>query len=318
MKYGLLAKKVERVKCAAVILVYTRGVRKMDERIMAVQQMQEYIEAHLNEVITLSALSGVSSYSPWYSYRLFKEYTGRSPADYIRRLRLSKSAMRLRKQDTKIIDIAFGLGFGSVDGYTRAFYREFGCNPSEYAKNSVPISLFVPYGVKFKYIKENRTMDVKSVFVQVVKKPNRKVIIKRGKCADNYWDYCQEVGCDVWGLLLSMDSLGGEPVCLWLPDRYKTPDSSTYVQGVEVPYDYSGIIPDGFDVMDLPAAEYLMFQGEPFEEECFGEAIAAVQQAMDRYRPQTIGYVWDNGNPRIQLEPKGERGYIELRAVVKR
>lgn len=291
----------------------------MDERILAVQQMQEYIEAYLDDVITLSALSRVSGYSPWHSYRIFKEQTGLSPADYIRRLRLSKSAMCLKKGNTKIIDIAFELGFGSVDGYTRAFFREFGCNPSEYAKNPVPISLFVPYGVKFKHMKENKSMDtVKSVFVQIVKKPNRKVVIKRGKKAEHYFDYCEEVGCDVWGTLLSMDSLCGEPVCLWLPEQYKAENSSTYVQGVEVAADYNGIIPDGFDVITLPEAEYLMFQGEPFAEEHFGEAISAVQQAMGNYNPELIGYAWDDTNPRIQLEPKGERGYIELRAIIKK
>ena len=29
----------------------------------------------------------------------------------------------------------------------------------------------------------------------------------------------------------------------------------------------------------------------------------------------SIGYAWDNSNPRIQLEPRGERGYIELKAI---
>ena len=36
---------------------------------------------------------------------------------------------------------------------------------------------------------------------------------------------------------------------------------------------------------------------------------------MDDYDPTVIGYQWDDENPRIQLEPRGERGYIELRAV---
>lgn len=291
----------------------------MDERILAVQQMQEYIANHLNEEIDLSALSSVSRFSPWYSYRIFKNYTGLSPADYVRRLRLSQSAMRLKSEKIKIIDLAFELGFGSVDGYTRAFFREFGCNPSEYSKNPVPISLFVPYGVKFKYIKEDVTMEkVTSVFVQIIKKPDRKVIIKRGVKADNYWDYCKEVGCDVWGILLSMDSLCGEPVCLWLPQKYKNIKSSTYVQGVEVPFEYNGIIPEGFDIITLPKADYLMFQGEPFKEENFAEAISSVQQSIRKYNPEIIGYKWDNENPQIQLEPRGERGYIELRAIKKK
>ena len=85
----------------------------------------------------------------------------------------------------------------------------------------------------------------------------------------------------------------------------------------EVTEDYNGIIPVGFDVVTLPEADYLMFQGEPFEEEDYCDAIFAVQTAMDRYEPAVIGYFWDDANPRIQLEPRGERGYIELRAVRK-
>lgn len=68
-------------------------------------------------------------------------------------------------------------------------------------------------------------------------------------------------------------------------------------------------------MIDLPAADYLMFQGEPFAEEDYSEAIATVQQAMNGYDPSIIGYSWDDSNPRIQLEPRGTRGYIELRAI---
>lgn len=291
----------------------------MNEQILAVQRMQEYIEQHLDETITLADLSRASLFSPWYSYRLFKAHTGLSVADYIRRLRLSRSALRLKSGSGRIADIAFELGFGSVDGYTRAFRREFGCNPAEYAQNPRPITLFIPYGVKFKHMrKEMKSMEnVQSVFVQLIRKPERKVIIRRGIKAEEYFDYCAEVGCDVWGLLLSMDSLCGEPVCLWLPEKYRKPGTSVYVQGVEAPLDYAGVIPDGFDVITLPEAEYLQFQGEPFREEDYAQAIQAVCHAMGRYDPSIIGYQWDNANPRIQLEPRGERGYIELKAVRK-
>ena len=288
-------------------------------QILAVQKMQDYIEAHLTEDITLAALADICNFSPWYAHRLFREHTGYAPAEYIRRMRLAKSALRLKAEHVKIIDVAFDLGFASVDGYTRAFRKEFGINPGEYAKSPVPIKLFVAYGVKFKELrKEFSTMiEPKNVFIQVIHKPRRKVIIKRGIKADNYFDYCTEVGCDVWGTLLSMDSLCGEPVCLWLPEQYKLPVSSTYVQGVEVAEDYNGVIPEGFDVLTLPEADYLMFQGEPFDEEDYCDAIVSVQTAMDRYDPAVIGYCWDDANPRIQLEPRGERGYIEMRAVRK-
>lgn len=81
--------------------------------------------------------------------------------------------------------------------------------------------------------------------------------------------------------------------------------------------DYDGIVPEGFEVLELPAADYLMFRGEPFEEEDFGKAIQEIWDAEQKYDPGIIGYRWDESNPRIQLEPIGRRGYIEYVAVKK-
>ena len=287
------------------------------EKILAVQRMQDYINEHLTEKITLFDLSNVALFSPFYCARIFKELTGFSPADYIRRLRLSHSALHMRDNKCKVIDVAYNSGYASVDGYQRAFFNEFGCNPHEYAKSPIPLSLFIPYGVKFRNMwKENNDMEnMANVFIQVIEKPERKVIIKRGEKASEYWSYCQEVGCDVWGILTSMKSLCGEPVCLWLPEKFRKKGTSEYVQGVETAIDYDGVIPEGFDTIVLPAAKYLMFQGEPFKEEDYCNAIEAVQNSIKKYDPCLIGYTWDDSNPRIQLEPRGERGYIELKAI---
>lgn len=289
----------------------------MTEQILAVQQMQDYIEAHIDEKIGLSDLARVAHFSPWYCYRLFQEHTGFTPSNYLRRLRLSRAALRLKNDGARIIDAAFELGFGSADGFTRAFYREFGLLPRDYAASPVPIALFIPYGAKFRALRKD-SIPMKStnnIFIQVVHKPARKAIIKRGVRADEYFAYCAEVGCDVWGLLTSMDSLCGEPVCLWLPEPYRPAGTSVYVQGVETALDAPYPVPDGFDTILLPEADYLMFQGEPFREEDYNDAIASVQQAMNSYDPSVIGYAWDDSNPRTQLEPRGTRGYIELRAV---
>ncbi len=293
-------------------------MKKVEEQIRAVQKMQDYIEKHLYEEITSADLARASLYSPWYSYRLFREWLNITPADYTRRLRLSKSALRLRDEQIKIIDAAFDCGFSSVDGFQRAFFREFGCNPREYAKKPMPIQLFTPFGINSSMLRKEIDMtEIKNVFIQIISKPQRKVLIKRGKKAEDYFSYCDEVGCDVWGLLMSMKSLCGEPVCLWLPDKYIIPGTSEYVQGVEVDVDYDGAIPEGFDMITLPAAEYLMFQGEPFAEEDYEQAIVQVWESIKKYNPASIGYEWDKENPRIQLEPVGSRGYIELLAVKK-
>ena len=291
----------------------------MKEQTLAVQRMQDYIEENLDKEMTLTDMAKVSLFSPWYSYRLFRESLGISIAEYIRKLRLSKAALRIRDEQCRIIDVAFELGFGSVDGFTRAFHKEFGCNPSDYVRNPVPIGLFVPYGVKYRELRKDEIdmSNTQSIFVQFVHKPERLCIIKRGISAEDYFPYCEEASCDVWGILLSIKSLSGEPVCLWLPEKFKKPNTSTYVQGVEVEKNYMGIVPEGFDVITLPEADYLMFQGQPFCEEDYCEAIRSVQHAINSYDPSAIGYQWDNSNPRIQLEPIGTRGYIELRAIKK-
>ena len=289
----------------------------MTEHILAVQRMQDYIEAHLEEKIAMTDLAREAAFSPWYSHRLFQDYTGLTPASYIRRLRLAKAALRLKHESGRIIDAAFDSGFGSVDVFTRAFSREFGMCPSCYAANPVPVTLFVPYGAKFRALRKDQISmkTTSNIFIQVIEKLQRKIILKRGIKAEDYFSYCEEVGCDVWGTLLSMDSLCGEPVCLWLPEQYRKPNTSTYVQGVETEPDYDGPVPVGFDIITLPEKDYLMFQGEPFAQEDYCGAIVSVQQAMAQYDPSVIGYIWDDSNPRIQLEPRGARGYIEMRAI---
>lgn len=289
----------------------------MKEQVLAVQRMQDYIEKNRADDISLSDLSQASLFSPWYSYRLFRDYLGLTPTEYIRKYRLTQAARQLREGNVRIIDAAYDAGFSNVDTFTRAFYREFGLNPSDYMKNPVPITLFIPYGAKYRELRKEQidVTNIQPVFIQIVRKPERLCIIKRAVHAEDYFPYCEEVSCDVWGMLMSMNSLCGEPVSMWLPPQYKKPGTSTYVQGVEVETDYMGVVPEGFDVIHLPEAEYLMFQGQPFREEDYCLAIRSLQAAMDSYDPAVIGYQWDDDNPRIQLEPRGQRGYIELRAV---
>ena len=290
----------------------------MEEQRKAVRRMQDYIHDHLSEEISMADLAKAASFSPWYARRIFIRYLGMTPAVYIRRLKLSRSALRLRDESGQILDVAMDMGYGSVDGYQRAFRREFGINPKEYSSSPIPVWLFTPSFITDKERSEHKMSDTRNVFIQVVEKPARKVILKRGIRATEYWSYCEEVGCDVWGLLTSIKSISGEPVCLFLPEKLRNPAANEYVQGVEVEPDYAGEIPEGFEVIDLPASTYLLFRGEPFEEENYVAAIGEIWDAEKKYDPAFIGFEWDNENPRIQLEPRGERGYIELVPVKKR
>ena len=171
----------------------------MKEQVLAVQRMQDYIEKNRTEEISLSELAQASLFSPWYSYRLFRERLGLTPTEYIRKYRLTQAARQLREGNVRIIDAALDAGFSNADTFTRAFYREFGLNPSDYMKNPVPITLFIPYGAKYRELRKEQidVTNIEPVFIQVVRKPERLCIIRRAVHAEDYFPYCEEV----WGLI---------------------------------------------------------------------------------------------------------------------
>ena len=283
----------------------------------AVDKMQEFLILHYLEDITINDVLRVSNYSPFHAQRLFAEATGYGVGEYLRKLRLTRSAERLKNGESDVTDQAFESGYESVEGFIRAFRKEFGTSAGEYKRSPSPICYFIPYRLKYRdsRLKEEKKMaETRNIFVTRITKPKRKVMIKRGVKGEEYWDYSMEVGCDVWGILKSITP---EPGCMWLPDKYRKPGTSKYVQGVELPFDWNGKVMDGFEVVDMDESEYLMFQGEAFEEEYYEEAIKEVERAMEKYDPSLIGARWNGDEPRIQLEPRGERGYIEYKAIKK-
>lgn len=293
------------------------------EKLKAAQRMQDYIEAHLKEKITLVRLARAARYSPWHAARIFKEITGKAPFEYIRLRRLSLAAEMLRNTDCKVVDVALEFEFDSHEGFTRAFAQQFGLPPIRFRKTASSHGLFEPPQLREWYLRRQRgdlamasDKEVATIFVQILERPARRLILKRGQRATHYFEYCEEVGCDVWEILTGINDALHEPMGLWLPERLRRPGTSEYVQGVEVPSDYSGPVPEGFDIIDLPPCKILVFQGAPYEEKGMEKAITAVWDAMNSYRPENFGYQWaDDDAPRFQLQPEGHRGYIEGRPV---
>lgn len=293
-----------------------------------IQFLQEYIDQHIKERMTLNQLARVSGYSPYYVTRLFAKTLGLSPFEYIRKRRLTKAALVIRDENKKVIDVALDFIFDSQEGFTRAFSKEFGISPYQYHIKTPPIKLFLPEGALNSYRSlhmqfdtlENERMDVKmgTVFVQVIEKPERKCIMKRGQKAADYFAYCNEVGCDVWGVLTSVKEALYEPVGMWLPKHMRN-GQSEYVQGVEVPLDYDKQLPEGFELITLPAYTVMVFQGEPYEDdEAFAKPIQDIWNHIEHFDPTLYGYQWDaESGPRFQLAPLGCRGYIEGRPVKK-
>ena len=161
-----------------------------------------------------------------------------------------------------------------------------------------------------------RELDSRVVFVQVLARPERKVIVKRAVKANDSSAYCAEVGRGVWDDLKAIPGTLGDPLGLWMPPAMRPAGTSAYVQGVEVSAGYDGHAPDGFDVVALPACWMMVFQGPPYDEGRVGEAVKVVQAAIKRFDPQVYGYEWaDDDAPCVHWEPHGVRGYIEARPV---
>lgn len=290
-----------------------------DDVLEAISNVQRYIADNLNESLTLFQLARVANYSVCHLERLFKEAVGTSLFAYIRKLRLTAAAKTLRDNDVKIIDTAFDYRFDSHEGFTRAFSKQFGISPYAYKKSPVPVPYFMAYDViaqkAFQKKKEQNEMKTKTVFTQVVERPQRLAIIKRGIRACDYFTYCEEAGCEVWGILSSVKEALFEPSGYWLPPTMIRPGTSEYVQGVEVPISYKGAVPEGFERIELPPCKLMVFNGEPYDDADFMDEVGAVWEAIERFKPQSFGYEWDAAQPRFQLEPRGERGYIEARPV---
>ncbi len=157
-------------------------------------------------------------------------------------------------------------------------------------------------------------------FVQVIDRPARKLILKRGIKAYHYFEYGNEVGWDVEPELKKIKGALHEPCGMWLPKSLRKPGTSEFVMGVEMPANYKGKIPAGFEIIDLKPCKMMVFQGPPFDNDpkYAQKAIMDLWAALEIYNPELYGYTWaDEDGPRLQLSPQPSRGHIELLPVRK-
>ena len=99
-----------------------------------------YIEENLKNEIAVTDCACVSGYSDYHFIRVFREATGLTPADYIRKRRLTEIIKHMR-QDVPFSEIAFEYGFNSKENFIRAFNSEHHILPTEYrsALNSLKL-----------------------------------------------------------------------------------------------------------------------------------------------------------------------------------
>ena len=92
------------------------------------------IEATPEASHELSEMASMARLSPYHFLRCFDELTGTTPRQYLLRMRLRQAALRLKKESTKVLDIALDCGFRDVSNFNRAFRTEFGESPRSYRR----------------------------------------------------------------------------------------------------------------------------------------------------------------------------------------
>jgi AraC family transcriptional regulator len=102
----------------------------------------EYIEQNLPYDLPLADIAQAAGYSPYHFQRVFKEAVNMSPADYIRKRRISEIVRKIDECNRPISEIAFEYGFNSKENFTRAFMTEHHILPTEYKAASNSLKLY--------------------------------------------------------------------------------------------------------------------------------------------------------------------------------
>ncbi|MCC8070654.1 MAG: response regulator [Bacteroidales bacterium] len=102
-------------------------------------QVTNVIETHIADPdLNVSFVSDNTGINAKQLYRLIKKYTGSSPVDYIRQIRLRKAALLLEQKKFTISEVMYMVGFSSSSYFAKCFQAQYGVKPSQYVAQDSP------------------------------------------------------------------------------------------------------------------------------------------------------------------------------------
>lgn len=296
-----------------------------------VDEIDECIKEHRDEALTLQSLSRRLGYSEYYTTRKFREISGLSLRDYLRLRKLAFALWEVRDSSRSFLEIAVDYGFSSHEAFTRAFKAAYGITPSAYRRNPVPVILRTkihPFDRYFFGIGEigmaKTTDDINCTTIKIyfITVPAHKFLHIRNYESRGYWDFWQKQSlipgqdCEtICGLLDSikgkLDDQGGSEsnsgsgqIIGYLNDpkgrlgSWGIPQAECY--GVRLPLDYQGEIPPQMLMMEVPEAEYIVFEHGPFQYDRENHSVEEkVDEAMKAFDYENSGYCLDTTPGRI-------------------
>jgi len=112
---------------SAIALTPSNGLSR--ERL---QRVRDYIEAHLDDRLTLTELAGVACLSPYHFSRSFKQATSVGLHHYVMQRRLERAKTLMRRTNEPLALIAQEAGFADQSHLNSAFRREIGVTPGQF------------------------------------------------------------------------------------------------------------------------------------------------------------------------------------------
>jgi AraC-like DNA-binding protein len=108
-------------------------VNVVSEKDKFLQNVLSYVNKNMdNPQLSVESLSSHLSISRASLYNRLLEYTGMSPVDFIRSIKLDKAVNLLEKSDKTISEIAYETGFSNPNYFTKVFKAKYQLTPSEY------------------------------------------------------------------------------------------------------------------------------------------------------------------------------------------
>ena len=122
-----------------LLLGYTfaEGRENVDEDSEArLMRAKQYVQEHYTDEITIADLAAMSEMSPSSFRQRFKEYTGLSPINYIKEVRLERSKELLVNTQLTSKEIAYSTGFNTPYYFSIVFKQSVGMSPLEFRSMS--------------------------------------------------------------------------------------------------------------------------------------------------------------------------------------
>jgi len=99
-----------------------------------VARLEDYIEAHLHEAITLEDMAGLLGMGVWTFNRHFRHTLGRSGYAFVIEKRIGRAKRLLRARHLALKEVAAACGFSDQAHMTRMFRDKLGVTPGRFRK----------------------------------------------------------------------------------------------------------------------------------------------------------------------------------------